>query len=187
MKNILQIILIPLIILGCNQSPSRSGSTGSGAANLFPSEMVDFIPYEDNPIFDSCWVEEVCVLKSENTCYMFAEGRGDITHLLTSCDRIHWKGHGSLDVRYTSGEPLSEGPYGTPAVWLGDGTWYLFYERMDLGIWLAASTDLKIRTDLQDEPVIAPGPGSYDQKQVSLNQVIKYKGNYFAYYNAHII
>ena len=50
--------------------------------------------YEDNPIYDSDWVEDVCVVKFDTTYYMFAEGRGDIAHLLTSTDRIHWTEHG---------------------------------------------------------------------------------------------
>jgi sucrose-6-phosphate hydrolase SacC (GH32 family) len=140
--------------------------------------------YEDNPIFDLGWVEDVCVLKVDSTYYMFAEGTDDIAHMLTSTDRIHWKEHGPLDVRYTNGEPLTEGPYGTPTVWLENGIWHLFYERMDLGIWLATSTDLKTWTNLQDDPVIGLGPEQYDQEQVALNQIIKYQGKYFAYYHA---
>ena len=140
--------------------------------------------YEDNPIFDSGWVEDLCVVKRDSTYYMFAEGKDDIAHMLTSSDRIHWKEQGPLDVRYTNGESLTEGPYGTPTVWLENGVWYLFYERKDLGIWLATSTDLKKWVHLQDDPVIELGPEKYDQQQVALNQIIKYKGNYFAYYHA---
>ncbi len=140
--------------------------------------------YEDNPIFDSCMVEDMCVVKSKGTYFMFAEGRQDIAHLLTSVDRIHWKEQGSLDIRYTNGMPLSKGPYGTPSVWLENGRWYLFYERDDLGIWLATSTDLKIWTNLQDEPVIKMGPEVYDKYAVAVDQIIKYKGSYYAYYHA---
>ncbi len=246
MKNIFRILLFFLILTGCNRSPSESGNTVSDNSGQFPPGMVDFVPYENNPvftgsgadtwdslirergyilkeegiyhmwycgyregpdkeihlgyatsvdglewkkyegnpIFDSGWVEDVCVVKSGLTYYMFAEGRGDIAHLLTSTDRIHWTEQGDLDIRYKNGEPLSEGPYGTPTAWLEKGTWYLFYERQDMGIWLAASKDLKSWTNLQDDPVIALGPESYDQKQVALDQIIKYEGNYFAYYHA---
>ena len=140
--------------------------------------------YEGNPIFDLGWVEDVWVLKSDSIYYMFAEGRGDIAHMLTSSDRIHWIEHGPLDVRYTTGAPLSKGPYGTPTVWLENGVWYLFYEREDLGIWLATSSDLKTWTNLKDDPVIKLGPEKYDQKQIALNQIIKYKGKYYGYYHA---
>ncbi|MFC2116276.1 glycosylase [Bacteroidota bacterium] len=145
---------------------------------------LEWTKYENNPIFDLGWVEDVYVVKSDSTYYMFAEGREDIAHMLTSTDLIHWEEHGPLDVRYTNGEPLSEGAYGTPTLWLENGVWHLFYERMDQGIWLALSSDLKIWTNKQDEPVIKIGPDIYDQHQVALDQIIKYKGKYYAYYHA---
>jgi predicted GH43/DUF377 family glycosyl hydrolase len=139
---------------------------------------------KNNPIFDSGWVEDMCVVKSDSTYYMFAEGRNDIAHLLISSDKIHWEEQGPLDVRYTNGEPLTKGPYGTPAVWLENGIWYLFYERDDLGIWLATSTDLKVWTNNQDEPVIKMGPEIYDAFAVAADQVIKHRGKYYIYYHA---
>jgi len=140
--------------------------------------------YADNPIFDDGWVEDMMVVKSDSLYYMFAEGRDDIAHLLTSSDRIHWTEQGPLDVRYVNGEPLSKGAYGTPTVWLEGGTWYLFYERGDLGIWLATSTDLKVWTNKQDEAVIEIGPELYDKYGVAVNQIVKYKNKYYAYYHA---
>ncbi len=113
--------------------------------------------YPGNPIFDSGWVEDMMVVKEGDTYYMFAEGRGDIAHMLTSTDGIRWEEKGSLDIRKKNGEPISEGPYGTPTVWRENGVWYLFYERGDLGIWLATSSDLKVWTNKQDEPVITYG------------------------------
>jgi len=140
--------------------------------------------YEGNPIFDSGWVEDMMVLKHEGKYYMFAEGKDDIAHMLTSTDRIHWKEHGPLDIRSTNGMPISKGPYGTPTVWLEGGVWYLFYERGDLGIWLATSHDRQIWTNKQDDPVLKMGPETYDQYGVAFNQVVKHKGKYYAYYHA---
>ena len=137
-----------------------------------------------NPIFDSGWVEDMMVLKHDGTYYMFAEGKDDIAHLLTSTDRIHWTEQGSLDIRYVNGSPLSKGPYGTPTVWLENGIWHLFYERGDLGIWLATSNDLKVWTNKQDDPVLRPGPETYDHYGVAFNQIVKHKGKYYAYYHA---
>ena len=145
---------------------------------------MEWTRYQGNPIFDSGWVEDMMVLKSDSTYYMFAEGRDDIAHMLTSTDRIHWQEHGPLDIRYVNGTPLSKGPYGTPTAWLENDVWYLFYERGDLGIWLATSTDLKVWTNKQDEPVLQPGPEVYDQFGVAFNQIIKHKGKYYAYYHA---
>jgi predicted GH43/DUF377 family glycosyl hydrolase len=140
--------------------------------------------YPDNPIYDVGWVEDMSVINHNGTYYMFAEGRGDTAHMLTSADRIHWEEKGPLDIHYSDGKPLSPGAYGTPTIWFEDGTWYLFYEREDLGIWLATSPDLKVWTNKQDDPVIAMGPEEYDRFGLALDQVIKYKGRYFAYYHA---
>ncbi|HEX7014753.1 MAG TPA: glycosylase [Cyclobacteriaceae bacterium] len=140
--------------------------------------------YEHNPILDSGWVEDMMVVKDDDKYYMFAEGKNDIAHMLTSTDRVTWKDHGPLDIRKADGEPLDEGPYGTPTVWIERGTWYLFYERNDAGIWLAESRDQKTWTNVQDEPVIRPGPEPYDYYGVAVNQIVKYEGKYYAYYHA---
>jgi|SRR5882724_8705029 len=143
--------------------------------------------YPSNPIYSTGWVEDMCVIKSESLYYMFAEGRGDTAHMLTSADRIHWTEQGNLDIRQTNGNPIKPGPYGTPTIWKEDGNeyWYLlFYERNDLGIWLAQSKDLKVWTNVQDDPVIALGPDAYDKYGVAMNQVIKYNGFYYGYYHA---
>ena len=140
--------------------------------------------YPENPIYKANWVEDVFVWKSEEIYYMFAESKDDIARLLVSKDRIHWEDKGALDIRLKNGSPISIGPYGTPTVWKEGDTWYLFYERNDADVWLATSKDLKIWTNVQDEPVLNSGPEAYDQFAVAFNQVIKYKGLYYAYYHA---
>jgi len=149
----------------------------------FSKDGFSWTRYPDNPIFSESWVEDMMVLKHEDLYYMFAEGKGDVAKLLTSKDRINWENQGDLDVRQTNGSPLSDGPYGTPTVWLEDEVWHLFYERNDQGIWLAKSNDLETWTNVQDEPVISMGPESYDRFGVALNQILFYKGNYYAYYH----
>lgn len=139
--------------------------------------------YAGNPIFNESWTEDMMVIKVEDTYHMFAEGRGDVAHRLTSLDRINWIDHGSLDIRKVDGSPLSEGPYGTPTAWYENDSWYLFYERNDLGIWLATSKDLSVWTNVQDDPVIKMGPEIYDKWGLAVNQVVKYKGWYYAYYH----
>lgn len=136
-----------------------------------------------NPVFDEVWVEDMMIVRNAGTYYMFAEGTGDRAQLLTSADGIEWKSQGQLDVRRKNGEPIELGPYGTPTGWFENGVWYLFYERRDLGIWLATSTDLKVWTNVQDEPVISLGPAEYDKEQVALNQIVKHQGRYYAYYH----
>ena len=39
--------------------------------------------------------------------------------------------------------------------------------RGDLGIWLATSEDMKVWTNVQDDPVIRLGPEEYDKEQVA--------------------
>tara|TARA_R110002111_G_scaffold153375_1_gene220161 strand:+ start:116801 stop:117751 length:951 start_codon:yes stop_codon:yes gene_type:complete len=137
-----------------------------------------------NPIYKEHWVEDMMVVKRENTYHMFAEGKDDIAQHLVSCDAIHWKRVGPLDVRLANGSPIPEGPYGTPVAWFEDGRWFLFYERRDAGIWLASSPDMKVWTNLnQDQPVMQPGPKPYDQKMIAMNQIIKYQGIYYMIYH----
>jgi hypothetical protein len=140
--------------------------------------------YPSNPIYSSGWTEDMCIVKSNGVYYMFSEGKGDTSHLLSSTDRIHWTEQGNLDIRQMNGNPIKPGPFGTPGVWKEDSSWYLFYERNDLGIWLAVSKDLKIWTNVQDDPVIAMGPDAYDKYAVAMDQVIKYNGSYYGYYHA---
>jgi hypothetical protein len=138
-----------------------------------------------NPVFDGVWTEDVFVLKHEGLFHMFAEGVGDVAHRLTSPDGVRWEEQGRLDIRQRSGEPISAGAYGTPTVWVEGGTWYLFYERDDKGIWLATSKDLRVWMNVRDEPVIALGPEAYDRHAVALNQVVRYRGRYYGVYHAN--
>lgn len=137
----------------------------------------------DEPTLADHWVEDMMVVRHEGRYYMFAEGLNDQAQLLTSADGVEWTREGRLDVRYVDGRPLSAGPYGTPTAWHEDGTWWLMYERQDAGVWLASSTDLKVWTNLQDEPVLRPGPGANDRLMIAVNQVVRRGGKYYAYYH----
>ena len=115
--------------------------------------------------------------------YMFAEGAEDRAQLLTSRDGIDWKRIGHLDIRLKNGDPIPEGPYGTPTAWFEDGAWNLFYERGDRGVWLARSDDAKVFTNVHDDPVLKPGPDEYDQDLIAMNQVIRHHHRYYAVYH----
>ena len=136
-----------------------------------------------NPLVKELWVEDMMIVKHQGKYWMFAEGREDRAHLLVSDNGIDWKSLGKLDIRLKSGKPIADGPYGTPTAWLENDRWHLFYERDDLGVWLATSTDMKVWTNVQDEPVMKPGPGEYDKDLIAMNQVVKHKGRYYAYYH----
>jgi hypothetical protein len=136
-----------------------------------------------SPLLKDVWVEDMMVVKHEGKYHMFAEGRHDRAHQLVSDNGIDWKPLGKLDVRKKNGQPIADGPYGTPTVWLENGVWNLFYERNDLGVWLATSRDRKAWKNMQDEPVLTPGPADYDKDLIALNQIVKHKGRYYAYYH----
>lgn len=160
---------------------TREGTKKLGYATS--ADGIHWKRYADNPIYDRHWVEDMMVLKQGETYYMFAEGKDDQSQLLTSKDGIDWTRQGTLDVRLVNGKPIEAGPYGTPTAWYEEGTWYLFYERRDAGVWLATSKDMKIWRNLQDEPVLSPGQGKHDQDLIAMNQIIKYKGKYYTCYH----
>jgi hypothetical protein len=163
---------------------SRKSETKSLGYATSP-DGIRWTRYPRNPVFSGVWTEDVFLVKHGGLYQMFAEGLNDIAHRLTSPDGIHWEERGSLDIRRRSGERISPGPYGTPTVWIGDGTLYLFYEREDKGIWLATSKDMGVWTNVQDEPVIALGPEAYDRQAVALNQVVRYRNRYYGVYHAN--
>jgi len=136
-----------------------------------------------NPLDAHSYIEDMQVVRHGDRWLMFAEGPGDRAQWLSSHDGMNWQREGRLDVRKVDSTPISEGAYGTPCVWFENGVWSLFYERGDLGVWLARSTDLKVWTNVQDEPVLALGPESYDRVQIALNQIIRHEGKYYAYFH----
>jgi beta-1,2-mannobiose phosphorylase / 1,2-beta-oligomannan phosphorylase len=132
------------------------------------------------PIFADGWVEDMMVIRHDGTYYMFAEGAEDQSQLLTSADGIHWNRIGTLDIRKTDGQRISPGPFGTPTAYFEDGVWSLFYERRDAGIWLARSTDMKVWTNVSDDPLILPGPDTYDSLMIAMNQIVRVGDQYIA-------
>lgn len=136
--------------------------------------------HSDQPIFDERWVEDMMIVRHDGRYYMFAEGANDQAQLLTSADGIRWDFTRTLDVRLADGQPIPPGPYGTPSAWYEKGTWYLFYERRDQGIWLATSTDMKVWTNVSDDPLLVPGPDQYDKLMIAMNQIVKIDDSYYA-------
>ncbi len=160
--------------------------TRFGPKQLGLATSTDGVHWErhpSNPLVPESWVEDVCVEKRGDTYYMFAEGVNDQMHLLTAKDWVHWEDQGALTILKTDGNPIDPGPFGTPTVWVENDTWYLFYERSDLGIWLATSKDTRTWRNHSDEPLMLPGPDSYDGKMIAFNQIVKRDGRYFAIYH----
>ena len=98
------------------------------------------------------------VVRNGDTYYMFAEGpEQNVSQMLTSATACTGNCGRARHSHDADGERRVERPYGTPTVWVENGTWYLFYERGDLGVWLATSRDPRsLRwTNVQDEPVLS--------------------------------
>ncbi|MBL8810041.1 MAG: glycosylase [Planctomycetaceae bacterium] len=132
------------------------------------------------PMIDDFWIEDMMVVKKDDTYFMFAEGAQDQAQLLKSADGVQWERVSTLDVRLANGQPIPPGPFGTPVGYFENGKWYLFYERRDLGVWLATSTDMKVWTNVSDEPVIARDADGVDSVMLAMNQVIKTGDEYVA-------
>ncbi len=134
----------------------------------------------EHPIVDDFWIEDIMVVKRGDEYFMFAEGAQDQSQLLKSTDGVQWERMGTLDVRLSNGQPIPSGPFGTPTAFFENGVWNLFYERRDAGIWLARSTDMKIWTNVSDEPMVLPGPETFDSRMIAMNQCIRSGDTYFA-------
>ncbi len=160
---------------------TREGQKKLGYATS--KDGLTWCSHPENPIYSDHWVEDMMIVKQNGTYYMFAEGAKDQAQLLTSSDGLKWKRQGKLDIRKVDGSLIAPGPRGTPTAWYENDTWYLFYERYDAGVWLATSKEMKIWTNLQDEPVLLPGPDEADRDLIAMNQIVKHHGRYYAYYH----
>ena len=138
----------------------------------------------EGPLVAGEWIEDMCVVRDGTRYVMVAEGEGDIARLLVSADGRTWTDRGPLDIRLVSGEPIPPGPRGTPTMWHERGVWWLFYERGDQGVWVATSRDLVTFTNVSDDPVLALGPARYDARMIAMDQIVKHRGRYYAYYHA---
>jgi hypothetical protein len=139
-----------------------------------------------NPLVRDYWIEDMTVIHEGDTYYMFAEGKhANHTVMLTSTNGVDWKWEGELDIRMADGTTPAKRPGGTPAIWIEKGVWHLFYEWLDKGVWLAKTTKPRLRvwTNVQDDPVLVPGPAAYDKDMIAVNQVFKRDGAYFAIYH----
>ena len=152
------------------------------------ADGLNWVRASDRPVVPDLWIEDVCVVPSctpSGTVFrMVAEGAGDVAQALVSRDLVSWQPCGPLDIRLVAGQPLPEGPRGTPVLLHARGAWHLFYERRDDGIWLATSRDGRVFINVSDDPVIACGPEAADRHAVALDQVVNFDGRWYAVYHA---
>jgi hypothetical protein len=159
----------------CGVRPLRLGHARS-------SDGISWVR-DPEPLVGDLWIEDVMVVRYDGEYIMVAEGAGHRSHWLTSPDGLAWISHGRIEIHLRGGAPIPSAPYGTPTLFRAHGLWYLFYEILDDGIWVATSTDLRAFTNVSDLPVLPVGPDEHDAIQVALNQVIEHEGVYYAYYN----
>lgn len=152
------------------------------------ADGLNWVRVSDRPVVPDLWIEDVCVVPSctpSGTVFrMVAEGEEDVAQALISRDLVSWRPCGPLDIRLVAGDPLPDGPRGTPVLLHARGAWHLFYERRDDGIWLATSRDGRVFTNVSDDPVIACGPDAADRHAVALDQVVNFDGRWYAAYHA---
>jgi beta-1,2-mannobiose phosphorylase / 1,2-beta-oligomannan phosphorylase len=91
---------------------TREGQKKLGLATS--TDGVKWTAQPGDPIYDDAWIEDMMIVPHDGTLYMFAEGKDDQSHLLTSKDGVAWHRVGILDVRKANGEPIEPGPFGTP-------------------------------------------------------------------------
>lgn len=152
---------------------------------------INWTRYDKNPLVKDSWVEDMCVVKDGDIYYMMAEGFHDWAHLLISKDRINWTEKGSIIIRNPDGTIIADpskptSHAGTPVLLKEGDTWYLFFERSDEAVWLAAATDSTLLnwTKVQVEPVLSPGPEAYDSVAIASDCIRKINGIYYMYYHA---
>ena len=71
--------LYHLLYTGYREGAGQTRSLGYATS----TNGLNWTRYKRNPIHQSSWVEDMSVIKSGNTYFMFAEGRDDTAHLLT--------------------------------------------------------------------------------------------------------
>lgn len=182
----LHLSLLLLLVTSCNNQPKRTTEPANN--KVFPSEVVEFVPYKSNPVFTAsakdAWdkrIRERGYILFEDSIYkMWYTGYNDddtvVKHLgyATSRDGIHWE-------RYAKNPIFSEKWTEDMCVIKNSGRYYMFAEgRNDVahslvsddGINWQEEGDLSIRTT-DGKPI----PGPYGTPVVWLE-----KGKWYLFY-----
>jgi hypothetical protein len=145
----------------------------------FPPELVEFGPASEKPLlagtgtntWDRKMRERGWFMREEGQWHLWFTGYNDdltdarFLGYATSPDGIHW-------TRWPGNPLTTDGWVEDMCVVKRGDTWWLFYERRDLAVYVATSRDL------------AMGPETYDRHAVAVDQIIKHKGRCYAYYHA---
>jgi hypothetical protein len=153
----------------------------------FSTDGVNWMKHPGNPIYEQIWIEDVCVVKSDSTYYMYAEdeytGNGENVHIVlyTSSDRINWTRHGTVLEKVGEGWESHEAA--TPTVWKEGNLWYMLYEGIGHStagqVGLATSSNGINWTRHSNNPVLANPFGT--DRDLAIDSIIKVNGVYYAY------
>ena len=165
------------------------------AANLLhlgyatSDDGVRWTKYAGNPIFRDRWTEDPCVVKHDDTYYMYAEDETadrTVIHLLTSRDRVNWKSQGTVLPR-REGVAWEARAVGTPVVWReSEKKWSMLYDAWPPGLTaIATSEDGKhwSRSD-QNQLLTTAVDKQWKTQSIVPDSIIRVDGTYHLFYHA---
>ena len=94
------------------------------------ADGIRWTKHPNNPVFDKRWTEDICVVKDDNTYYMYAEDESDgktCVHLLTSRNKVNWTPRGQV-LEAVPGSSWEDDWVGTPVVFKVGRKWHMLYE-----------------------------------------------------------
>jgi hypothetical protein len=150
---------------------------------------VHWTKHPGNPVFDQRWTEDVCVVKTGDTYYLYAEdetANRTVIHLLTSRDKVHWTPRGAV-LEAAGGIGWEKGYVGTPLAWREADRWFLIYEGgPPNAIGLATSRDgISWNRDPGNPVLTAAGERDWPTRGIVPQGVVKIGGAYHLFYHAY--
>jgi beta-1,2-mannobiose phosphorylase / 1,2-beta-oligomannan phosphorylase len=147
---------------------------------------IHWTKYPRNPVFSERWVEDVCVVKSGDTYYLYGEDETEnktVIHLLTSTDGVKWTPRGNV-LEKTADSDWEGGWVGTPLAWREPKQWYMLYEGGPPGdIGLATSPDGIRWHKSRENPVLTnAAKGAWDDAVVGPSSILNRNGRYYLLY-----
>ena len=159
----------------------------------YSPDGINFTKYPGGSVIPGYSLEDPYVVKVGDTYYLYVEDKGgsrvDIRRYHSS-DCETWIDDGVVFQPQAGGDPpdWESANVASPAIWVEDGIWYLFYEGLEPSakgrIGLATSTDGLNWTRDPANPVIDAGePGEWDDWTVVSDDIMKIGRKYYQTYH----